>query len=70
MPLTGLLTTDDLDEIGCAAFEADQPLGVAAELVDAVERGLVADQANTGYALIMAAEITARGGSAGRSGVG
>jgi tetratricopeptide (TPR) repeat protein len=62
MPSTGLLTTDDLDEIGCSAFEADQPLGVAAELVDAVERGLVADQADTGYALIMAAEITAREG--------
>jgi tetratricopeptide (TPR) repeat protein len=62
MPSTGLLTTDDLDEIGCAAFEADQPLGIAAELVNAVERGLVADQADTGYALTMAAEITAREG--------
>lgn len=62
MPSTGLLTTDDLDEIGCSAFEADQPLEVAAELVDAVERGLVADQSDTGYALILAAEITEREG--------
>ena len=43
-------------------YEADQPLELAAELVGAVERGLVADQADTGYALIMAAEITAREG--------
>ena len=59
---TGLLTTDDLDEVGRPAFYADQPLGVAAELVDAVERGLLADKADTGYALILAAEITDRGG--------
>lgn len=58
----GLLTTDDLDEVGRPAFYADQPLGVAAELVDAVERGLLADKADTGYALILAAEITDRGG--------
>ncbi len=58
----GLLTTDDLDEIGRPTFYADQPLRVAAELVDAVERGLLADQADTGYALILAAEIAERGG--------
>jgi hypothetical protein len=62
MPSTGLLTIDDLDEIGDTSFDADQPLGVAAELVDAVDRGLVADQADTGYALILAAEITEREG--------
>jgi hypothetical protein len=60
MPLTGLLTTDDLDEIGCAS--ADQPLVVATELVDAVDHGLVADQTDTGYALMLAAEITERAG--------
>lgn len=59
---TGLLTTDDLDEIGHTSFDADQPLEVAAELVDAVERGLLADKADTGYALILAAEITERAG--------
>jgi len=60
MPLSGLLTTEDLDEIGCAS--ADQPLGVAAELVNAVDHGLVADQADTGYALMLAAEITEQAG--------
>ncbi len=60
MPSTGLLTSDDLDEIGRSP--GDQPLEVAAELVDAVEQGLVADQADTGYALILAAEITEREG--------
>jgi SEC-C motif len=60
MPLTGLLTTDDLDEIGCAC--ADQPLGIAAELVNAVDHGLVADQTDTGYALMLAAEITEQAG--------
>ncbi|PZS26129.1 MAG: hypothetical protein DLM61_19070 [Pseudonocardiales bacterium] len=60
MPLTGLLTSDDLDEIGCSG--ADQPLGIAAELVNAVDQGLVADQADTGYALMLAAEITEQAG--------
>lgn len=60
MPSTGLLTSDDLDEIGCSP--GDQPLEVAVELVDAVDQGLVADQADTGYALILAAEITERAG--------
>ncbi len=60
MPSTGLLTSDDLDVIGCSV--SDQPLEVAAELVDAVDQGLVADQDDTGYALILAAEITEREG--------
>lgn len=58
---TGLLTTDDLDEIG-GSFGDDLSLEVAAELVDAVDRGRVANQADTGYALMLAAEITERGG--------
>ncbi|MGH3885261.1 MAG: SEC-C metal-binding domain-containing protein [Pseudonocardiaceae bacterium] len=62
MPSTGLLTTDDLDEIGCSSFDVDQPLQVAAELVDAVDQELVADQADKGYALTLAAEITEREG--------
>jgi hypothetical protein len=60
MPWTGPLTTDDLDEIGCSFRE--QPFEVAAELVDAVDRGLVADEADTGYALTLAAELTYRAG--------
>ena len=62
MPSTGLLTTDDLDEMGCSSFTVDEPLEVAAELVDAVDQELVADQADKGYALTLAAEITAREG--------
>ena len=60
MPSSPLLTTDDLDELGATAFDTDDPLAVAADLVDAVERGRVADKANIGYALILAAEITER----------
>lgn len=60
MPLTGPLTTDDLDQIGCSFSK--QPLGVAAELVDAVERGRVADPADAGYALVLAAELHEREG--------
>ena len=56
MRSTGVLTTEDLDEI--ARSPNDQPLSVAADLVDAVDRGLVADQADTGYALMLAAEMS------------
>jgi SEC-C motif len=59
---TGQLTTDDLDEIGHSSFDSDQPLKIAAELIEAVDRGMVADGADTGYALILAAEITDRAG--------
>ncbi|MGH3751083.1 MAG: hypothetical protein ACRDRP_00005 [Pseudonocardiaceae bacterium] len=60
MPSTRLFTTDDLDDIGCS-FSV-QPFEVAAELVDAVDRGRVADPADTGYALMLAAELTHRAG--------
>lgn len=62
MPSAQLLTSDDLDELGSFAFRAEKPLEVVAELVEAVERGLLADEADTGYALILAAEITDREG--------
>jgi hypothetical protein len=62
MPSTGLLTSDDLDEISRVAFDTDQPRELAAELVGAVDQGLVVDQVDTGYALILAAEITERDG--------
>ena len=62
MPSFELLTSDDLDEIGHSAFDADDRLAVAARLVDAVEQGRVADDADTGYALILAAEITEHAG--------
>jgi SEC-C motif len=57
---TGPLTTDDLDEIGCSF--GTQPPDMATELVDAVDQGRLADRADTGYALILAAEITERDG--------
>ncbi|MGH3869392.1 MAG: SEC-C metal-binding domain-containing protein [Pseudonocardiaceae bacterium] len=57
---TGLITTDDLDKIG-SSFRG-QPFELAAELVDAVEQGRVADPADTGYALMLAAEIIEREG--------
>jgi hypothetical protein len=60
VPWTEPLTSDDLDEIGQAAFDADDPLKVAAELVEAVEQGRLANKADTGYALSLAAEITER----------
>jgi hypothetical protein len=59
---SGLLTSEDLDEIGDAAFDADDPGAIAAELVEAVEQGRVADAADSGYALLLAAEIAERAG--------
>ncbi|MGH3929023.1 MAG: hypothetical protein ACRDTF_03490 [Pseudonocardiaceae bacterium] len=60
MPLTEPLTTEDLDQIGCSFSQ--QPFEKAAELIDAVDRGLLADQADIGYALILAAEFHEREG--------
>lgn len=63
MPSTGLLTTDDLDEISRVAFDVDLPLDLAADLVGAVDQDLVVDQVDTGYVLGLAAELTERDGS-------
>jgi len=60
MPLTEPLTTEDLDQIGCSFSQ--QPLEKAAELIDAVDRGLLADLADSGYALVLAAELNEREG--------
>ncbi len=60
MPLPEPLTIDDLDEIGCSFGE--QPFEVAAELVNAVDQGLLDDRADMGYALMLAAELTERAG--------
>lgn len=65
MPLGELLTSADLDEVGHAAFGVDEPLVLAGELVTAVDQGRVADQADVGFALILAAEITEREGDLG-----
>jgi hypothetical protein len=57
VPTTNLLTSADLTKLRQSALGAANPLGVAAELVDAVDQGRVADPADTGYALTLAAEI-------------
>lgn len=62
MPSRGLLTTDDLDAMGNSSWDVGQPLLIAAELINAVDQELVADQADKGYALGLAAEITEREG--------
>lgn len=59
---SSLLTTDDLDEIGATSLVANDPLAVVASLLEAVEQGRVAEKADIGYALMLAAEITERMG--------
>ena len=56
------LTHDDLHEIGRPAYRPEDPGGVAAELAEAVDQGRIADPADNGFALILAAEIAERGG--------
>jgi tetratricopeptide (TPR) repeat protein len=51
------LTSADLSEIRQSALGAADPLGVAAELADAVDAGRLADRDDAGYALLLAAEI-------------
>ncbi|MFF5294271.1 SEC-C domain-containing protein [Paractinoplanes globisporus] len=57
MPLKADLTSEDLREIRESALGAADPLGVAAELADAVDAGHLADTDDAGYALALAAEI-------------
>lgn len=51
------LTGADLNALGAEAFDADDPLAVAAQLVAAGEQGRLADLADTGHAYGLAAEI-------------
>ncbi len=57
MPTKADLTSADLSEIRQSALGAADPLGVAAELADAVDAGRLADREDAGYALLLAAEI-------------
>ena len=59
---TGLLTSEDLDDLGQSAFDVEDPLAVVDELVAGVGEGRLADAAETGYALALAAEIAERQG--------
>jgi hypothetical protein len=62
MLLAEPVTSTDLDKIGSASFDADNQLALATELVEVVDHGRLADRADAGYALGLAAEITARNG--------
>ncbi|MEV6299667.1 SEC-C domain-containing protein [Actinoplanes sp. NPDC051861] len=57
-----MLTGDDLDAIGHEALHAADPLPFITRLVDAVDRDRLADPADAGYALTLAAESTERQG--------
>ncbi|WP_250036810.1 SEC-C metal-binding domain-containing protein [Paractinoplanes maris] len=52
-----VLTSADLEEIRQSALGAANPLGVAAEVADAVEAGRLEDPEDAGQALTLAAEI-------------
>ena len=53
----GDLTGADLRRIRQSALGAADPLGVAAELAEAVDAGRLADREDAGLALVLAAEI-------------
>ncbi|MEU5905700.1 SEC-C domain-containing protein [Micromonospora sp. NPDC047467] len=57
-----LLTTDRIDEIGTLGSTSPDPAALAAELVSAVDEGRVADPDDTGYALLVAADILEQAG--------
>ena len=56
------LTHDDLHDIGRPTYRPEDPAGVAAELAEAVEQGRLADPADSGFALVVAAEVAERAG--------
>ncbi len=56
------LSVEDIDDFSSQSFQADDPLAIATGLVEAADLGHLADKAETGYALIQAAEIAARVG--------
>ncbi|MFI7594051.1 SEC-C domain-containing protein [Micromonospora sp. NPDC049359] len=57
-----LLTADRIDEIGALGSGSPDPAALVTELVSAVDEGRVADPADTGYALLVAADILDRAG--------
>lgn len=62
MPSDTLLTSGDIDTLGHVGLSGGDPSAAAAELVEAVEQGRLSDQADTAYALTLAAELTAHDG--------
>ncbi|MFF5057241.1 SEC-C domain-containing protein [Micromonospora sp. NPDC000663] len=57
-----MLTTERIEEIGSAGSESPDPAALVAELVGAVDEGRVADPDDTGYALLVAADILEQAG--------
>lgn len=51
------LTIEDLERLSGEAFDADDPLAIAAQLTEAAEQDRIADPADVGYAYMLAAEI-------------
>ena len=57
-----LLTADRIEEIGALGLKSPDPAALVAELVGAVDEGRVADPDDTGYALLVAADILEQAG--------
>lgn len=57
VPTRDVITSADLDELRRSALGTANPLGVAADLADAVEQGRLAEPGDAGDALTLAAEI-------------
>ncbi|MFI6781718.1 SEC-C metal-binding domain-containing protein [Micromonospora sp. NPDC050276] len=60
--MSELLTADRIDEIGALGPASPNPAALVAELVGAVDEGRVADPDDTGYALLVAADILEQAG--------
>ena len=60
--MSELLTADRIEEIGALGLESPDPAALVAELVGAVDEGRVADPDDTGYALLVAADILEQAG--------
>ncbi|RAO05069.1 SEC-C metal-binding domain-containing protein [Micromonospora noduli] len=60
--MSELLTADRIEEIGALGSASPNPAAFVAELVNAVDEGRVADPDDTGYALLVAADILEQAG--------
>ncbi|MEU7847617.1 SEC-C domain-containing protein [Micromonospora parva] len=60
--MSELLTADRIEEIAALGSESPDPAALVAELVGAVDEGRVADPDETGYALLVAADILEQAG--------
>ncbi|KAB1941879.1 SEC-C domain-containing protein [Micromonospora sp. ALFpr18c] len=60
--MSELLTAERIEEIGSLGSASPDPAALVAELVGAVDEGRVADPDDTGYALLVAADILEQAG--------